>query len=190
MASLLEESHPKASLTKEPDSHPLASPIQSYQLCQSISGNETELLIQTFEDRIFVVVTQNGKVGCLTQASLSQFTPLLQASLPTELDKDDSPLRILSVLPSPPPQMKLTPLLGSPPQQTLHELYVSQIATLIWWALQTCGQPRRSVVVGLALQKGNNQQERDEDEQVLADDERERYAGIMDMVSQWSGPSQ
>ncbi|KIR53445.1 hypothetical protein I315_04037 [Cryptococcus gattii Ru294] len=170
MSSLLEESYsaPPVSITESQSSPP---PIQSYQLRQSVCEVETELLIQTFDDRILVIVTQNGKVGCLS-------------------DGHPSNLHILSILPPPPPQASLTPLLGSPPQQTLHELYVSQIATLVWWALQTSGHARRHVVVGLALKQIRNGA-RDEDsseEEALVESERERYAGIMDMVSQWPGP--
>nr|KIR47406.1 hypothetical protein I312_03167 [Cryptococcus bacillisporus CA1280] len=170
MSSLLEESYsaPPVSVTGSQSPPP---PIQSYQLRLSVYEVETELLIQTFDDRILVIVTQNGKVGCLS-------------------NDHPSNLHILSILPPPPPQASLAPLLGSPPQQTLHELYVSQIATLVWWALQTSGQARRHVVVGLAL-KQNGNGARDEDsgeEEALVESERERYAGIMDMVSQWPGP--
>lgn len=46
------------------------------------------------------------------------------------------------------------------------------------------------MVVGLAL-KQDGRRARDEDdvdEEVLVESERERYAVIMDMVSQWPGP--
>ncbi|OXH26725.1 hypothetical protein J008_04966 [Cryptococcus neoformans] len=188
MSSLLEESYsalPLSTTKTQP-----SPPIQSYQLRQSICEVETELLIQTFDDRILVIVTQNGKVGCLTQASLPQQIPLPPPTMPSQSNGHPSNLHILSILPPPPPQTSLTPLLGSPPQQTLHELYVSQIATLVWWALQTSGQARRHVVVGLAL-KQDGRRARDEDDvddEALVESERERYAVIMDMVSQWPGP--
>lgn len=68
MSSLLEESYsaPPVSITGSQSS---PSPIQSYQLRQSVCEVETELLIQTFDDRILVIVTQNGKVGCLVSLS-------------------------------------------------------------------------------------------------------------------------
>ncbi|OWZ35736.1 hypothetical protein C356_04957 [Cryptococcus neoformans c45] len=188
MSSLLEESYsalPLSTTKTQP-----SPPIQSYQLRQSICEVETELLIQTFDDRILVIVTQNGKVGCLTQASLPQQIPLPPPIMPSQSNGHPSNLHILSILPPPPPQTSLTPLLGSPPQQTLHELYVSQIATLVWWALQTSGQARRHVVVGLALKQDGRRarDEEDVDEEALVESERERYAVIMDMVSQWPGP--
>lgn len=58
----------------------------------------------------------------------------------------------------------------------MHDLYVSQIATLVWWALQLGGAARRNVVVGLALKFE------------AVSEERERFAGIMQMVAGWPGP--
>lgn len=82
----------------------------------------------------------------------------------------------LAALPPPPASIALTPLLGSPPNATMHDVYVSQIATLVWWSLQLARAPRRPVVVGLALKRIP------EDEYEL---ERERFAGVMDMVAAW-----
>lgn len=36
---------------------------------QDIAGTKTELVVTPFADRIFVVVTQNGKLGTLVRAS-------------------------------------------------------------------------------------------------------------------------
>ncbi|KAK8853250.1 hypothetical protein IAR55_003952 [Kwoniella newhampshirensis] len=224
MSSLLEEAHPVeppsfSSLNLDTSRAP---PLPSYQLRRSVAGIETELLIQTFDDRILVIVTQNGKVGCLTQASIPPHTPLPPPTRPTPIPDPTTSssnsnsnttsssstvastsrtLSILSILPIPPPSLTLTPLLGSPPSQTLHELYVSQIATLVFWALETSGLPRRNVVVGLSLVKFSTKTEEDDDQDggfplELEDDargaghggERERFAGIMEMVSNWNGP--
>ena len=83
------------------------------------------------------------------------------------------------LLPEPSPAIQLTPLFGSAPsehQQTLYALYVSQIATIIWRhesqrGLESC---RRSVVVGLALSKLDNQGE------IQA--EKEIFEGVMNML--------
>ncbi|ODN94772.1 hypothetical protein L198_04916 [Cryptococcus wingfieldii CBS 7118] len=194
MSSLLEESHPAQSVsnisaTSKPPAPP-PSPIRTYTLRRDICAVPTDLLIQTFDDRVLVIVTQSGKVGCLTQATLPQFTPLPTPPPPSQdLQQIPPHLQILSILPPPPPQTTLTPLLGSPPQQALHELYVSQIATLVWWALQTSGEARKGVVVGLALkrEKGEGRADEDGEEEGLVEKERERYAGILDLVSQWPG---
>lgn len=60
MSALLEEAHEVPLPRAEPQ-----SPIPSFQLRREVAGIETELLIQTFDDRILVLVTQNGKVGPL-----------------------------------------------------------------------------------------------------------------------------
>lgn len=71
----------------------------------------------------------------------------------------------------------MTSLLGSAPSehlQTLHTLYASQIATIVWTeeAQHGLDGQRRSVVVGLSLGK----QEGD------ANGEREVFEGVMSMV--------
>lgn len=41
------------------------TPIPTFQVQSLINDTPTELVVQTFDDRILVIVTQNGKVGCL-----------------------------------------------------------------------------------------------------------------------------
>ncbi|KAF8481410.1 hypothetical protein JB92DRAFT_3038627 [Gautieria morchelliformis] len=62
------------------------------------------------------------------------------------------------LLPSPPPSIQLTLLLGSGPSehiQTLHSLYASQAGTLVWLSAEGNGGERRPVVVGIALKKAD-----------------------------------
>jgi hypothetical protein len=74
MASLMDHSqmddipNPASSATSPNaalSSAPASPPIPTFSLRSAIGGRDTELLVQTFDDRVFVVVTQNGKVGCL-----------------------------------------------------------------------------------------------------------------------------
>ena len=113
------------------------------------------------------------------------------------------------MLPPPHPSILLTPLLGTPrdpSDQTRDELYISQIATLVWWLGEnpnlpgrragTAGQ-RRPVVVSLALSRTKpvkadrtGEDDDDDDDDLSAGDsekERERFAGIMGMIAEWSG---
>lgn len=86
-------------------------------------------------------------------------------------------------LPVPSPGIQLTPLLGSSiseHQQTLHSLYASQIATIIWdetsqYSIQGTS---RSVVVGLALKKAEAEGPGCE----LSEKEREMFLGIMKAI--------
>ncbi|CAK9783296.1 hypothetical protein CC85DRAFT_299072 [Cutaneotrichosporon oleaginosum] len=169
--SLLEESYE----APPPQQLPAAPPalIQTFSQRRQIGGRATELLVQTFDDRILVIVTQSGKVGCLTQASLP---PVHQLLPPPSSCPSDAPL---AALPPPPASISLTPLLGSPPDAALHDLYVSQIATLVWWALQLAHVPRRPVVIGLALKLVG---------EGVTEQERGRFSGVMDMVASWPGP--
>jgi hypothetical protein len=110
-----------------------------------------------------------------TQASIPHVTQLPH---PTP-----STTSIIPNLPPPPPGINLTPLLGSPrpDEQALYDLYVSQVATLIWWTLNEVGAMRRPVVVGLALAKAPTEDQGD-------DTERERFGEVLKMVIEWPGP--
>lgn len=67
MSALLEEVH-ETQLPREADPQ---SPINSFQLRRNVAGVDTELLIQSFDDRILVLITQNGKVGPLVSVANS-----------------------------------------------------------------------------------------------------------------------
>ncbi|WWC72050.1 uncharacterized protein I206_106010 [Kwoniella pini CBS 10737] len=194
MSSLLEESYQVPSQNNS--SLKDIPPIETFQLRQNINGVETELLIQTFDDRILVIITQNGKVGYLTQASLPPQIPLPPPPKSNSQNENgnSSSLEILKVLPIPPSSLQLIPLIGTTTNSTLYDLYINQISTLIFYIIEMSSLSRRNVVVGLSLKKRQlsnndnyNQDEEDESE-ILNDEERERFAGIMELVSQWTGP--
>ena len=110
------------------------------------------------------------------QASIPQTAPLL-AQLPPDNQEPNA-----SALPPPPPSIQLTPLLGSAPTdhlRTLHALYASQIATIIWVseANGSMNEHRRSVIVGLALKKSGAT-----DDQGLSEAERETFHQVMGMI--------
>ncbi|KAJ7109455.1 hypothetical protein C8R44DRAFT_713558 [Mycena epipterygia] len=126
------------------------------QISRELEGNTTEIVVQTFADRILVLVTQLGKVGNLVGGSV--------------------------YLPSPPASIQLTPLLGNAPSQhvqTLHSLYAAQIATILW----TVGSSnplevsRKSVVVGIALRRSDENEDGG-----LTENERIVFAGVMSMI--------
>ena len=86
-------------------------------------------------------------------------------------------------LPAPPPSLQLTPLLGSAPSdrvQTLHSLYASQIATLVWTMEEASvlEADRRAVVVGIALAKTPAPSDSSE----LSPHDRAVFYGVMEMV--------
>jgi len=124
----------------------------SAQLHRTIDGVETDIVLQSYVDRVLILVTQLGKVGSLIQASMPETVPF-PPSLP--IDPYSETLKLVEPMSS----IELTPLLGTAPSQdiaTLHDLYVSQIATLFW--TQGPMGDRRNVVVGLALKKQENEE--------------------------------
>ncbi|EIW85125.1 hypothetical protein CONPUDRAFT_49077 [Coniophora puteana RWD-64-598 SS2] len=150
--------------------------LASGQIAAQVNGTYTEISLQTFADRVIVLITQLGKVGNLTQASIPQTTPLPSVEIFVQTTSEGE-----AQLPTPPAAIQLTPLLGYPPSnhlQTLHALYVSHVATLVWMVEVTgaLSSNRRSVIVGVALQPQANPSENG-----LSSQERETFLGIMDL---------
>ena len=77
MASLMEPPSPPSTSRQLPipnsknEAPEPRSPIKTFQLRRSITGGRTDVLIQTFDDRILVIVTQNEKVGILVRQGQS-----------------------------------------------------------------------------------------------------------------------
>ncbi|KAJ6596972.1 hypothetical protein DFH09DRAFT_1258696 [Mycena vulgaris] len=145
------------------------------QISRELQGNVTEIVVQTFADRVLVLVTQLGKVGNLIQATIPDTTPLFPA-----VQDPDQPNS--QALPEPPASIQLTPLLGNAPSQhiqTLHCLYAAQIATIIWTAGSSnpLEVSRKGVIVGIALRKSDGH-----DDANLTESERSVFAGVMSMV--------
>ncbi|KAJ7111539.1 hypothetical protein C8R43DRAFT_903991 [Mycena crocata] len=149
----------------------------SRQTFRELQGNNTEVVVQTFADRILVLVTQLGKVGNLIQATIPETTPLFPAI-------QDPAQPNVRALPEPPASIQLTPLLGNAPSEhlrTLHSLYAAQIATIIWTAGSSnpLEVSRRSVIVGIALRKSESS-----GDEGLTENERSVFTGVMSMVSE------
>ncbi|KAI6045744.1 hypothetical protein EDC04DRAFT_2598660 [Pisolithus marmoratus] len=144
------------------------------QACTEINGIQTDLLIQPFADRIFVQVTQLGKVGNLIQASVPS-TVLIDSSGVS----DSSGL----VLPVPPAAIQLTPLFGSASSEhlrSLHSLYAAQIATLVWCTEGQApgGANHRSVIVGIAIRQSTETME-----EGFGEHERKTFEGTMQALA-------
>ncbi|KAF7799637.1 hypothetical protein EIP86_010875 [Pleurotus ostreatoroseus] len=149
----------------------------SLQTTRQICGIDTEVVIQNYADRILVLVTQLGKVGNLIQATIPPAEPLLPPPASSEPGKPS--------LPAPPASIQLTPLLGNAPSdhlQTLHSLYASQVATIVWTA-ETDGlmqADRRPIIVGIALRKSSDVTT----VEGLSEQERAVFFGVMKTVQE------
>jgi hypothetical protein len=69
--SLLEESYEAPPPQQLPAAPP--APIQTFTVRRDVGGIPSELVVQAFDDRILVIVTQSGKVGCLVSGSLQLY---------------------------------------------------------------------------------------------------------------------
>ncbi|KAJ3537582.1 hypothetical protein NM688_g6663 [Phlebia brevispora] len=150
--------------------------LPTVQTTKEIDGVNTEVLIQNFADRVLVLVTQLGKVGNLIQATIPSAEPLLPPA-PAEPGRPS--------LPAPPASIQLMPVLGQAPSehfQTLHSLYASQVATLVWNADATgpLQEERRAVIVGIALRKSDGTAA----EESLSEQERTTFFEVMGLVQE------
>ncbi|PWN50405.1 hypothetical protein IE53DRAFT_387280 [Violaceomyces palustris] len=167
--------------------------VPTRQMAVEIHGQQTEVICQSFRDRVVVLITQVGRVGCLIQATTSvpaHYMPTRgsgesdeEGSLPPDLDGEGKESSIITSslrkLPPPFPGTVLTRLLGTPPKgySGLYSLYASQVASIVGWqtrgekgatGLEACDS--RPVVVGLSL-KIREPSNRKEGEEELFDDE-------------------
>jgi proteasome assembly chaperone 3 len=156
---------------------------------KDIQGVQTEILLQSYSDRTMVLVTQMGKVGSLVCAYIPFSRCILynklntwqiQATIPATIPLPEIPNSLSEdiSLPEPPVSIVLTPLLGTAPSphlQTLTDIYVSQIATLIW-----CSNPasRAPVIVGFNMMRPKQSEEEESTNEM----DREKYLVIMNTV--------
>lgn len=143
---------------------------------RTVSGLKTEVSVKNYGDAVFVVVTQLQKLGNIIQASIPPTAPLNPAPAPTP--NDPNPLPPIS------PAIQTTQLLGQAPTehlQTLHSLYASQIATLIWTYEGNLSAliPRRNIITAISLKQSQTKEE-----ETVADEERALFRAVMEMVDE------
>ncbi|KAL5534277.1 hypothetical protein ACEPAG_739 [Sanghuangporus baumii] len=143
-------------------------------LSRSLNGVETEVAILNYADRVLVLVTQLSKIGHMIQASIPSTVPLLPLT-PTD---DGLPLI------EPHPSVELISIFGSAPSAhltTLHSLYASHIATLVWTMTAQSEETgkRRDVIVGLAFK---NSQDVSAHDTGLSSGEQTTFKGVMSMI--------
>lgn len=194
-----------AAATNDPQAI-IVNMLVTSQTTKDLDGVSTEVLLQVFADRVLVLVTQLGKVGnlvwslglnsemeyrpeCDYNTQIQATIPAAEPILPSTNSDSSEPS-----LPPPPASIQLTPLLGNADSehiQTLHSLYTSQIATLIWVA-EAEGplvNERRPVIVGIALRKsGDTLGSSNADEIGLNEHEKKVFYGVMELVRELAAP--
>ncbi|BGP69585.1 hypothetical protein NBRC10513v2_002929 [Rhodotorula toruloides] len=178
-----------------PSASALPPVIPTAQRARSIDGQQTDVLVQLFADRVIVVVTQMGRIGCMIQVSppLSSLSMLPPMPPPTHLPSAP-PQNPLAALPRPDPSSILTPLFGVPPSphlSYLHDLYAAQIAAIVFRKMgggDVLSGGVKPVVLGIGLkQRTSGAEEGDEDDVELTQAERETFAQVMEMVGECLG---
>ncbi|KAH9981197.1 hypothetical protein BGW80DRAFT_1199448 [Lactifluus volemus] len=132
-----------------------------------IESIHTQVIVQTFSDRVLVIVTQLKKVGTLIQASLPATIDLLDAPPDTSAP--------ITTLPPVHPSIDLTYLFGHAPSsdhQSLYSSYAAQIATLVWTSDRSSHTP---VVVGIALKLSRSPEG-------LSSTDRTTFLQVMDWI--------
>lgn len=136
---------------------------------RDIESVQTQVIVQTFSDRVLVIITQLSKVGTL-----------IQASVPPTIALTPAPASDAGSLPPVHPSIDLTYLFGhapSPEHQTLYSSYAAQVATLVWTSERYAqiGSSHTPVVVGVALKVPHSSER-------VSDRDRATFLQIMGLV--------
>ncbi|GAA5963257.1 hypothetical protein JCM3765_005777 [Sporobolomyces pararoseus] len=171
---------------REPPPPPQPTGVPTAQRVRSIHSIQTDLLIQSFQDRILVILTQLGRIGCLIQVLPPPSS--LPAALPRPTHDSESSA---ASLPPPHPSLVLSPLFGVPPSpyvSALHDLYASQIASILFekMSLDTQGMGVKPVVLGIGLKRSQDETEGEGGEELsgISEKERETFMQVMEMVKE------
>ncbi|GAA5858710.1 hypothetical protein JCM5353_008263 [Sporobolomyces roseus] len=185
MATLLDVANLEPGQQSAEPPIPQVQGVPTAQRVRLIHSIQTDLMIQSFNDRILVILTQLGRIGCMIQVSPPPST--LPAALPSHSSSSDS--SALSSLPPPHPSSTLSPLFGVPPSphvSALHDLYASQIAAILFEKMtrETQGMEVKPVVLGIGLKRSQDLEKEDEEESGISEDERETFSQVMEMLKE------
>lgn len=158
----------------------MAQPVPVVLAERDIESVHTQVIVQTYSDRILVIVTQLQKVGTLIHVSVPATVALTEVSPDESVSNDTS-----STLPPVHPSIDLTYLFGSAPSpdhQTLYSSYAAQIAALVWTSQQhgQIGSSHTPVVVGVALKSPHSSEK-------PSGTDRAAFLQVMDLVREALG---
>ncbi|EFE38367.1 hypothetical protein TRV_07025 [Trichophyton verrucosum HKI 0517] len=156
-------------------------PASTKQAAGVVGGQPTNVMVVSFQDRILVTITQNGRLAQWVRNTLMNdkaifllvLTVVAQLHVPIESPDPAADFQTLTsnqedaLLPR--PEFNATPLLGgrSGDWEVVGQLYACQIATAI---AAKSPEEKRLLVVGLGLE--------------TPDIDRDIYLGIVDLVLQ------
>lgn len=180
--------------------------ILTRQRARVVRDVHTEVFVQSFADRVLVLVTQLGRIGCLVRCS--SFSVLGQEADGTllQLQVNPPPAGIPSAfarnaadpsrssLPRPDPSMAVLSLFGAAPSRhvaLLHEMYAIQTAAIIFDSAASAGEREsRPVMLGIALKRAQASTDGDSDDEDvsgISETERAVFGQVMEMVEECAG---
>ncbi|ORY91628.1 hypothetical protein BCR35DRAFT_349421, partial [Leucosporidium creatinivorum] len=177
MASLLDIANLDLASTPgqlPPAAEPAPAPpsaIPTAQAARIIQGQHTEVFVQAFADRVLVLVTQVGRIGCMIQVNPPP------PGLPAPLTSTSNSL--FPSLPPPHPSTILQPLFGVPPSPhagSLHDLYANQVGAIVFSSGMDAGFSR-PVLLGIALKPS-----KEEGDYGVSEEERQTFGEVMEML--------
>ncbi|BGP39067.1 hypothetical protein JCM10449v2_003005 [Rhodotorula kratochvilovae] len=165
--------------------------IPTAQRARRINGVQTDVLVQLYADRVLVLVTQLGRIGCMIQVTPP---PSALPSLPPPPPRPSAPNGAQSILPSlppPHPSTLLTPLFGvapSPRLAALHDLYAAQVGAIVFrrYGAEE-GGGARPVVLGIGLRRAQEEGEEGEGDAGVSEKEKRTFKSVMEMVLECLG---
>lgn len=171
------------------------SPIQTRHATKLLNNIPTEILVQAYSDRIFILITQLGRIGSLVRSHLFTSPPQglctntnqqLQIQVNPPPPNLPSPISnpahsLFPSLPAPHPSTTLLPLFGVPPSihmRAIYELYATMAGTIVFKDVPE-GDRIRPVLLGIALKPG-----KEDEEAGVTDSEREMFGEVMQLIKE------
>ncbi|GAA5841345.1 hypothetical protein JCM9279_000621 [Rhodotorula babjevae] len=169
--------------------------IPTAQRARKVNGNHTDVVLQVFQDRVLVIVTQLGRIGAMIQVTAppSALTALQPPPPPPQPPSSSSNPR-RAPRPAPHPSTLLTPLFGAAPSPhiaSLHDLYALHVGAAVFTRLGAAGEgAQRPVVLGIGLKRAKRDGAAagdDDDDAGVSEAEKETFEQVLDMVAECLG---
>ncbi|GAA5889658.1 hypothetical protein JCM8208_001089 [Rhodotorula glutinis] len=183
-----------------PPPRPQPHAIPTAQRARKVNGIHTDVVLQVFQDRVLVIVTQLGRIGAMIQVTAppSALTALPPPPPPPHPSSSSSSTTRTVPRAAPHPSTLLTPLFGAAPSPhiaSLHDLYALHVGAAVFARLGAAGEgAQRPVVLGIGLKRAQKDGaarlgggDDDDDEAGVSEAEKETFEQVLDMVVECLG---
>ncbi|GAA5923493.1 hypothetical protein JCM3775_000405 [Rhodotorula graminis] len=176
-----------------PRAQPPPQAIPTAQRARKVNGIHTDVVVQIFQDRVLVIVTQLGRIGAMIQVTAPPSALTALPPPPPPPQASSSTARTVP-RPAPHPSTLLTPLFGAAPSPhiaSLHDLYALHVGAAIFARLGAAGEgAQRPVVLGIGLKRAQRDGAAlgdDDDDAGVTEAEKETFEQVLDMVIECLG---